>query len=75
MRLGLARLGSWPAWRACQARFACLAFEKLAVMAGIDLFAQAGWLRLCSEALRNCCRSALLVADRSLLMVSSVLLG
>lgn len=60
---------------ACQARFAAFAFARLAVMAGMGLFAHAGWRRLCSDALRSCCRSASLVADRSLLMVSSVLLG
>lgn len=69
------RLGVGTIWKACQARFAAFAFARLAVMAGIDLFAQAGLSRLCSDALRSCCRRAPLVADRSLLMVSSVLSG
>lgn len=69
------RLGVGTAWKTCQARLAAFAFARLAVMAGIDLFAQAGLSRLCSDALRSCCRRASLVADRSLLMVSSVLSG
>lgn len=54
-----------------QACFAfAFAFVRLAVIAGICRFVQAGCFWLCSDALRSCWRIAALMADRSLLMVS-----